>query len=193
MENNTTPPNGGGQEHDEFNSGEDNTFSIAQAVLASVALELGDEVHQLVEHIGHLKEQMAGFRRDPTGDDARRRLQNPRLRTTYVDERIKALTATTISLREELTKKMESVLKPALKLEMAEAELAAATALRAELDLVRIAKEATGLYPAVAVAADHLFERYRVTHWHWANASPDSLRAIAELLRRQEIGDRDGF
>lgn len=179
------PPIGGGQVQAESDSGQVNTFAIAQSLVATVARELSDELHQLVEDIGHLKEQMAGFRPDPTGDDARRRLQNPRLRTTYVDERIRALTAATICMREDLSKKMQDVIKPALKLELAEAELAAALALRAELDLVRVAREATGLYPAVASAADYLFDQHRVTHWHWSNASPECLRAIAAILRRQ--------
>lgn len=180
-------PHSGGQVQAASDPEQGSTFVIAQDLIARVARGLDGELHELVDHVGDLMKKMAGLLPDHTGDDARRRLQNPRLRTSYGKERIKALTAKSIDLREELAGKMKEIIEPALKLELVEAELAATAALRAELDSVDITKKATGLYPAVAVAADYLHEQYHVTHWHWANAGPDRLKLVAEVLR-QEAG-----
>jgi hypothetical protein len=182
----STPRSGGGQVQAASDPAQGATFTIAQGLLERVVLELDGEVVELVEHISDLMKRMAGLLPDHTGSDARRRLQNPRLRTTYVNERIKALTAKSIDLREELGEKMKEIIEPALKLELVEAELAAAVALRAELDAVRITKEATGLYPAVAAAADYLHQQFGVTHWHWANAGPDRMKLVAKVLRHDE-------
>lgn len=182
----STPLSGGGQMQAASDPVQGSTFTIAQSLLERVVVELDGEIVELVEHISELMKKMAGFLPDHTGDDARRRLQNPRLRTTYVSERIRALTAKSIDLREELADKMREIIEPALKLEVVEAELDAAVALRGELESVDVTREATGLYPAVAVAADYLHEQYRVTHWHWANAGPDRLKQVAEILRQEE-------
>lgn len=149
-------------------------------------LELDGEVLDLAKYVGDLLKQMGGFLPDPTGDDARRRLQNPRLRTTVLDHTIRALTAKRLDLREEVARKLMDIIGPALKLEVAEANLAATVARKAELEAVQIAREATGLFPAVAVAADHLHDQYGVTHWHWANAGPDRLQQIARVLRQDD-------
>lgn len=181
----STRRSGGGLVQAQSHPEQVSTFVIAQELIARVAQGLDGELHELVDHIGDLTKKMAGLLDDHTGDDARRRLQNPRLRTSYGKERVKALTAKSIDLREELAGKIKEILEPALKLELVEAELVATVALRREMDSVAITKKATGLYPAVAVAADYLHEQYGVTHWHWASAGPDRLKLVAEVLREE--------
>ena len=185
MTSQVSPDNGGDAAASAPNQTLDQTCSMMGDLVTRIIQELGDDVHDLVEHIGHLKEQMAGFRPDRTGDDARRRLQNPRLRTTYLDERIMALSSKSIDLRVQIAALLRPLIEPVLKLEVAEAELAVARARRSELQAKTDAKAATGLFPAVAVAADWLHEQYHVTHWHWGAAGPDELKLIAEILRRK--------
>ena len=157
-------------------------FEIGKDLVSLLAQSLGAEVADVEAQIRRLKETMADRHADASREDARRRLQNPRLRTTYLDDRVKALTVKSIEIREQLVGSLPALVEAAVKLELIEAELDTAKALRAEQKAAVSEREATGLFPAVARQADYLWDRYRVTHWHWTAAGQEQLEQIAEIL-----------
>ena len=162
----------------------DNGFEIAQDLVSRMARSLNVEVADVEAQIRRLKETKAGLHPDESSEDARRRLQNPRLRTTYLDDRIRALTAKSLEIREQLTGALPALVALAVKLELIEAERNAAIALRLEQQAAASARKATGLFPAVAKQAEFLWSQHRVEHWHWAVADLGQLKQIADILRR---------
>jgi hypothetical protein len=157
-------------------------LEIAKDLVSLITQGLGVEIANVEAQIRRFKEIMADLHPDANGEDARRRLQNPRLRTTYLDDRMQALTVKSIEIREQLVRSLPALVEAAIKLELIEAELDAAKALRAEQRSAVSEREATGLFPAVARQAEYLWSRYRVKHWHWAAADQDQLKRIAEIL-----------
>jgi hypothetical protein len=157
-------------------------FEIAKDLVSLMMQGLGAEIADVEAQIRRFKETMADLHSDASGEDARRRLQNPRLRTTYLDDRMQALTVKSIEIREQLARSLPALVEAAVKLELIEAELDAAKSLRAEQQAAVSEREATGLFPAVARQAEYLWSRYRVKHWHWAAADQGQLKRIAEIL-----------
>jgi hypothetical protein len=105
----------------------DEPFKIASALLSTVIDRMEERVSEQATLYRQLREVMirADFQR--TREEARRRLQNPRLRTTYVAERYRALCATQIDLVEEIYKTLPQLILFILEQELVEAELAAVT------------------------------------------------------------------
>src|SRR5688500_7383719 len=71
-----------------------------------IVLRLTDEVHgevaDLLETVQRLYQERAGLRKGPTWDNARRRLQNHRLRTPYLSHCIGVLRQKSLTLQEEI-------------------------------------------------------------------------------------------
>lgn len=185
MEKISGPLISGGQAQSAVTPVSASTFMIVQDLVEHVSKKLGGEVNEIIDRLGGLTRQMAGLEKDRTGDNARRRLQNPRLKTTLLSDTIRSNKVRALELREELVRKMMDIIKPALMLELAEANYLEAVALKEKLDSVAVEKKATGIYPAVAIAADYLHQHHNVTHWNWASAGPERLQQIAEILTRK--------
>lgn len=185
MEKISGPLSSGSEAQNVINPVPASTFLIAQDLVVRVGEKLGGEVNEIIDRLGGLTRQMAGLEKDRTGDNARRRLQNPRLKTTLLSDTIRSHKVRALELREELVRKMMDIIEPALKLELAEANYLEAVALKAKLDSVAVEKKATGIYPAVVIAADYLHQQHNVTHWHWASAGPERLKQVAEILTKK--------
>jgi hypothetical protein len=156
---------------------------IGSDLVAFVLERLERRVEGFTDQLRQLQDIMAERASGKSLLDARRRLQNPELNTTYVAERQRALTARRIELRRVLAEWLPRLIAAAVELEFVETELAAADARIEELDKVLRGRKETGLYPAAATAVDRLHEDYGVTHWQWARADHDELRRIAQILR----------
>jgi hypothetical protein len=157
-------------------------IDIGRDLVAFVSGRLERHLGKFTERLRQLQDVMAGRAEGKSFEDARRRLQNPELKTTYVAERQRALTARRIDLRRELAEWLPKLIAAAAELEFVETELAAVDARIEELTKVLPTWRETGLYPAAAVAVDRLHEEYGVTHWQWARADDDELRRIAHIL-----------
>jgi predicted transcriptional regulator len=155
---------------------------IGRDLVAFVSGRLERHLDAFTDRLHQLQDVMAGRAKGKSFEDARRRLQNPELKTTYVAERQRALTARRIALRAELKEWLPRLIATAAELEFVDTELAAVDARIEELQKVLPAWRETGLYPAAAVAVDRLHEDYGVTHWQWARAGDNELRRIAYIL-----------
>jgi hypothetical protein len=167
---------------------DESELDLLRDLFFRVGEELEQEIGDGIRLMAELKQQRAGLKHGPTWDDGRRRLQNPRFRTTYPDERIRVLQARSMDLREEIGGVMRGVIKSALKLEITEAELRAAKVLKAEIDAANAIEETTGCHPETLKAIKSLQGQYRIAWTHWAAADPATLKRIAEILR-----DEDGL
>jgi hypothetical protein len=144
---------------------------------------LAGEVDGFVNALRHLQDVRAGRANGRTFEDGRRRLQNPRLNTTYAGERQRALLSRTIDLREELANLLPAVIEAAIELELAETELAVVEEGIESLNAVGQFRETTGLYPEAAKVVDDLYARYRVDRWNWAGVDDARLERLARILR----------
>lgn len=162
--------------------------AVAQSLIALAARQHGEELTQLVARVQELKEQVAGLRRGPTSDDGRRRLQHPELKTTYPEVAVRGLIAATTKYRRDLGQLLIDVIGLSVKLGTAEEELAEHRRLEEQARAKHIVKDDIDLYPAAALAVNRLYKDHAITHHHWAAASPDSLRRVAEVLIGREGG-----
>jgi hypothetical protein len=142
-----------------------------------------DKVSEFADLHRQLIDVMAGRAAKRKHEDARRRLQNPMLRTTYVAERQRALIARRLELNEELARHLPPAVAAAVELEIVDVELAAVNAKVEELNAARPAKASTGLFPQAAAVVERLYEQHEIDRWHWASASEDELAEIAKVLR----------
>jgi hypothetical protein len=159
-----------------------NSYLIAQGLVGLVANIVGEDYASLLADIRRYKGHVAGLCSGPSNEDGRRRLHNPELKTTYVASSIAALRAMSLKYRREVVSQIPAIMELALKLEQAELHLVEALQVEALMKADRSHYEETGLFPAVADAADVLFQKHRVTHWHWSAASDDQLGRIAAIL-----------
>jgi hypothetical protein len=161
------------------------SIEIGRDLVALVTERMEEKIAEFSTLYRELEDVMTGPGRKRTQEDARRRLQNPRLRTTYVAERHRALVSRRIDLCEVIAAHLRPAVSSAVELEVVEIELAAVEARIEELNAVRPAKERTGLYPQAAGAVDRLYEEHGVDRWHWGRAGHAQLKRIAEILRER--------
>jgi hypothetical protein len=153
-------------------------------VLAAIAARFEVEIDAAETLVLQLIARRAGLVRDPTGDDARRRLHNPRLKTTYPRERITALNKQILDYREIIAKGLPPIVEAMAKLDMAEAELTRTERLMqetaAELEHYRVHH----IYPETLAAIGRLYMDFGISRHHFATASDDQMKAIATILSR---------
>lgn len=156
-----------------------------RALVEAAAEAFGEDFREVLVHIRECKGHVAGLCCGPSNEDGRRRLHNAKLKTTYFADVRRGLTALSLRYRAELAKQLPELMELALKLEESEIHLAEAYRLERELIDQKQEQKKTGLYPNVAAAADILFDKHRVTHWHWSAADDQQLARIAAILHEK--------
>jgi hypothetical protein len=154
---------------------------ITGDLVAFAAERLESEVEGFTDLLRQLKEARIGLGKY-NYEEARRRLQNPRLDTTYVAERHGALVDRRMVRLEELAEFLPQMILAAIELEVVETELAAVEARIEELKAGWLTKEQTSIYPEAAAVVNRLFEERRVHRWHWSRVDDDKLERIASIL-----------
>src|SRR5690606_39686071 len=125
-------------------------------------------VQKAEQSVRKLKEQHAGFRSGHTREDARRRLQNARLRTPTPDNRSQGLVAKRLELKGKLARALQEAIPVALELAYVEAELAEVGKLKKALDDGREKFKQPGLYPETLKFVADMYSEYGVTYAHFA-------------------------
>lgn len=159
-----------------------NSSFIAHELLGTIAGLVGEDYVCTLADIRRYSGHVAGLCSGSSNEDGRRRLHNPELKTTYVAASITALRAMSLKYRREVVEQLPAVVECTLKLQQAEIHLKEALEVEELMKADRRHYDETGLFPAVAAAADVLFQKHRVTHWHWSAASDDQLARIAAIL-----------
>jgi hypothetical protein len=150
--------------------------------------ELAEDMSVAMRAVRHLQEQHAGQHPGQSPEDARRRLQNAKLKTTYPANAARSLIAMRLELVEQISEQLQALFAPLMKLEIVNAELAATRDTLVEIERVREVHRTTGLYSGSADFLSRLFVNYNVTWKEWETLSEDDERAIADIaLRRFRI------
>lgn len=162
--------------------GVEETTKLAADLIALVASQYTHDLAATLQRVEVLYQEAAGLKRGPTGDNGRRRLQHPELKTTYPETCTRAL----VAKRAEYRRKLASVLTDAtmltLQLLAIEGDIADFEALQQQSEQKMAVRKTIGLYPAAAKAVDLLFEGHGVTHHHWRAAREDQIKRIAAIL-----------
>jgi hypothetical protein len=93
---------------------------IGRDLVAFVSERLERHLRIFTDHLRQLQDVMAGRAKGKSFEDARRRLQNLKLKTTYVAERQRALAACRIELRRDLAAWLPRLIAAAAELEFVE-------------------------------------------------------------------------
>lgn len=150
--------------------------------------ELAEEMSVAMRAVRHLQQQHAGQHPGQSPEDARRRLQNAKLKTTYPTNSARSLIAMRLELVEQIAEQLQALFAPLMKLEIVNAELAATRDTLVEIERVREVHRTTGLYSGSADFLSRLFVNHNVTWKEWETLSEDDERAIADIaLRRFRI------
>ncbi len=160
-------------------------FGFSPDIADDIAARYAAEIDETTEMVEKLFERRASFATHVSSVCDENRLGDPRLRTTYPDERRRALTNRLLRYNDGLADLLPQVFELAVKIELAQVELAEerrrdreyrdADHLRAEL----------GLYVEVIDTINTLYQDYKVTRRHYACLSDEQYRDIAAIILRQ--------
>jgi len=154
---------------------------LAESILDGYRRETEDVEAQ----VRRLIDQRAGLASDPTGQDGRCRMRQPRLITTAPIQRKTALRKKMLEYGDTIASVLPELIAAAIKLKMAENEIAAIDERDREKSADRQQYRQQHLFPHASRAVERLYDTYKVTHWHWANVSKEQLTAIAAILHRK--------
>lgn len=174
------------------------------ALIDDIAARYTADITETADLVKVLFEKRAGFATHVAEVSAGNRLGNPRLKTTYPDERRRALTARMLGYNDELAKVLPKLFELAVKRELAQVELAEERRRDRDYADAAEAREALGVYVEVIETIDILYNDYGVTRRHYACLSDEDHRNIAAIIlrrppslipvvrRRNKRGGRDG-
>lgn len=150
--------------------------------------ELAEDMSVAMRAVRHLQEQHAYQHPGESPEDARRRLQNPKFKTTYPTNAARSLIAMRLELVDEIAERIQQLFAPLLKLEVVDAELAAIRNALVEVERVREVHRSIGVYSGSADFLSRLFVNHNVTWKEFETLSEDDERAIADIaLRRLRV------
>lgn len=178
------------REIEKLTSGE---HGFLRSVAENIFDELAEDMAAGMRAVRHLQEQHACQHPGESPEDARRRLQNPKFRTTYPVNAARSLIAMRLELVEELAKRMPELFTLLMKLEVVDAELAATRDTLVEVERVREVHRTTGVYSGSADFLSRLFVNYNVTWKEFEALSEEGERQIADIaLSRFRIAREHG-
>lgn len=147
--------------------------------------ELAEDMSVAMRAVRHLQEQHAGQHPGQSPEDARRRLQNPKLKTTYPTNAARSLIAMRLELVDEIAERVQALFAPLMKLEIIDAEMAATRDTLVEVERVREVHRATGVYSGSADFLSRLLVNHNVTWKELETLSDEDERAIADIALRR--------
>lgn len=154
-------------------------------IVEGIAQRYAEEVGGTADVVYALFEDRAGFASTVDELRASNRLGNPRLRTTYPNERRRALTARVLGWNDKLAEILPELLELAVKRELAQAELAEERSRDRDYADAEEARRELGVYVETVDTLDALYNDYQVTRRHYACVTDQQLRDIAAILRRE--------
>lgn len=157
---------------------------VSEAV-AAIASNLSEVLKERMAEVSRLKVLRAGWHGSKVAHDARRRLENSKLRTPYAADRAKALLAERLKLVEEINGITTRLFEPLVRLELVDAELNAVRLTLADILAARETHRETGLYAGTADFVSRMYNRFRVDWREFDALTEDDERQIAEIIRRR--------
>lgn len=136
-------------------------------------------------YVATLFEKRAGLTPVSPGNCDELRLGNPRLRTTYPDERRRALTKRMLDQADVLAKGLGPIMEAAIKFELAKVELTEERNRDRQFADAEHARRELGIYVEVVSVVDRLYNDYGVTRRHYPCATDEQVRDIAAILLRK--------
>lgn len=160
-------------------------FGFKPEVADDIAARYAAEIDETTEMVEKLFERRAGFATDVSGVCDENRLGDPRLRTTYPDERRRALTNRLLRYNDGLADLLPKVFELTVRVELAQVELAEERRRDREYRDADHLREELDLYAEVIDTINALYHDYQVTRRHYACLSDEQLRDIAAIILRQ--------
>ncbi len=160
-------------------------FGFRPEVADDIAARYAAEIGETTEMVEKLFERRAGFATDVSGVCDENRLGDPRLSTTYPDERRRALTNRLLRYNDGLADLLPKVFGLAVKIELAQVELTEERRRDREYRDADHLREELDLYVEVVDTIDALYHDYKVTRRHYACLSDEQHRDIAAIILRQ--------
>ena len=153
-------------------------------LIEGVAARYESEVSETADLVGAMFEARAGFATHIDGLRDANRLRDPRLRTTYPNERHLALSKRILGYGDALSDLLPKVLELALKRALAQDELIEERARARDFADAAEAREELGIYVEAIDTVDRLYNDYTVTRRHHACLSDEQVRDIAAIMLR---------
>lgn len=164
--------------------GDAEATSLSEGILEQAA-RLSVDLGQRMAAIAQLKVMRVGKNGLRRSEDARRRLENPKLMTSYPFDRARALLAERLYLVETINSHLQKAIGPQIRLQMVDAELHAVAEVLAEIRDARAVHRETGLYAGSANFISRLKLRFDIG-WHDLDALTDEDEAqIAQVVSRR--------
>ncbi len=160
-------------------------FGFRPELTDDIAARYAAEIDETTDMVATLFERRAGFATRVAGVCDENRLGDPRLRTTYPDERRRALTNRLLRYDDGLADLLPQVFELAIKRELAQVELSEERRRDREYRDADHLREELDLYVEVVDTIDALYHDYKVTRRHYACLSDEQHRDIAAIILRQ--------
>lgn len=170
---------------DEINKVEEFGASPLSEAVAKAASKLSEDLTQRMAEVSRLKLLRAGYQGSKAAQDARRRLENPKLRTPYAADRAKALLAERLKVVDDINRMATKMFEPLIRLELIDAELVAVRLTLEETLAARETHRETGLYAGTADFVSRMYSRFRIDWRDFDALKEDDEREIAEVIRRR--------
>lgn len=171
-------------------TGAKNAPALLEEVVARIGRELSSELGLLMDRIEHLKEQRASLHPGQSSEDARRRLQSPKLDTSYPFKRARALLAKRLKLVEEITALVQHMFPPLAKLQLVDAELEATREVLVDIEAVRDRYRATGMWGGSFDFLTRLHNNHRIDCNDFECLTEDDEKEIAKIILRRYVASR---
>jgi len=160
-------------------------FGFNPELTDDIAARYAAEIDETTDMVATLFERRAGFATHVSGVCDENRLGDPRLRTTYPDERRRALSNRLLRYDDGLADLLPKVFELAIKRELAQVELAEERRRDREYRDANHLREEIGLYSEVIDTINALYHDYQVTRRHYACLSDEQHRDIAAIILRE--------
>lgn len=171
---------------DEINKIEEiGSASPLSEAVAKAASQLFNDLTQRMAEVSRLKIFRAGWHGSRIANDARRRLENSKLRTPYAADRAKALLAERLKLVEDINGMATMMFEPLIRLELVDAELIAVRLTLTDILAARETHRETGLYAGTADFVSRMYSHHRIGWRDFDALSEDDEREIAEIVLRR--------
>lgn len=137
-------------------------------------------------YVASLFEARAGLIKRKKGSSPEQRLAHPRLRTTYPNQRKRALTKRMLHCADEIAEHLGPALDAVVRFELAKIELEQEDRRDGIFADAEELRDTVGIYDELLAAVQRLFEQYDVTRWHWQSLTDEQLRDLGAVLLRRD-------
>ncbi len=148
-----------------------------------VVAELDRALSEYIAGLNGTLEEITRLRTNRLTEACRRRLEGLTLRSTYNNDRIKALAKTATELRAELAPLLKTVAIKRLLLDIAEGDLSEYRDAEARLQQERAVRHEIGIYAEPARLIDILYDEHGIDRGDFASLNSEDIARIAAIFK----------